>query len=356
MGLLQTIVADGNHYDPEFLYDCELERLEVNEAGATRNMFEPISEDELQNSKESFLDPQKYISIDDTCYRVDQARMLLMNIVFIRLLINHVVLTPWHCSVCSRPPGKYTRNVIKNLRIVASLLYLSARSLDSQLPTIQVQEVIVRDEKAEREKAEKDKAEAAIAALTAGNEVGIDVKEENDEEGKTKKEKRDLIKETISWLVNTFSFGEANGTDINEDHCQRVLLGEKDIRFDSMQDFQNFLLPLEYFVSTDSNKALFESICKELRSRLNRWLTKLSVAILHYRIQLHEAAMDAQEEVVSRPATVMSAVKSSRRSTPGKDGGRIQSASPVRTARGGTTGSKPRSTGDAGIKIKSSAR
>ena len=161
MGLLQTIVADGNHYDPEFLYDCELERLEVNEAGATRNMFEPISEDELQNSKESFLDPQKYISIDDTCYRVDQARMLLMNIVFIRLLINHVVLTPWHCSVCSRPPGKYTRNVIKNLRIVASLLYLSARSLDSQLPTIQVQEVIVRDEKAEREKAEKDKADAA---------------------------------------------------------------------------------------------------------------------------------------------------------------------------------------------------
>ena len=79
------------------------------------------------------------------------------------------------------------------------------------------------------------------------------------------------------------------------------------------------------------------------------------MAILHYRIQLHEAAMDAQEEVVSRPATVMSAVKSSRRSTPGKDGGRIQSASPVRTARGGT-GSKPRSTGDAGIKIKSSAR
>merc|ERR1711988_1012913 len=108
--------------------------------------------------------------------------MLLMNIFFIRLFLNHVVLSPWHCSVCSRPPGKQVRHVIKNLRIVASLLYFSSRSLDPHLPTVNVQEVVVKDEKEVRETEEKIAAEAAVAAVVAGDEVGIDIKDENKDE------------------------------------------------------------------------------------------------------------------------------------------------------------------------------
>ncbi len=337
MGLLQTLVSDGNHFDPDFLYDCEKEKLEVNDVGATRHVFEPVSDDEFQHDKESFLDPQKYLTVDDTCFRVDQGRMLLMNIVFIRLFLNQVILSPWHCSVCPRPSGKQIRHVIKNLRIVASLLYLSARSLEPHLPTIQVQEVVVQDEKEAREIAEKEATAAAVAAVYAGDEVGIDVKDENNDEQKTgeteksKEGKRDFIKESMTWLTSTLLLGETRGTDINEDHCERQLLGERVIRYDSMQEFQNFLLPVEYFVSNDSKKTLFESICKDLRTRLNRWLTKLSLTILHYRMLQEEGMEDDQKD--SRPATVMSTLKSGREVTPRKDGERINSASPVRTGR-----------------------
>ena len=337
MGLLQTLVSDGNHFDPDFLYDCEKERLEVNEIGATRNIFEPISDDEYQNNRESFLDPQKYLAIGDVCFRVEQGRMLLMNILFIRLFLNHVVLSPWHCSVCPRPPGKQVRHVIKNLRIVASLLYFSSRSLDPHLPTVSVQEVVVKDEKEVRETEEKIAAEAAVAAVLAGDEVGIDIKDENNDEKIEVKEgtkggKRDIIKEAIAWLTNRLLLIETRGTDINEDHCERVLFGEKLLRFDSMQEFHNFLLPLEYFVSNDLNKGLFENICKDLRSRLNRWLTKLSLSILHYRM-LQEATMEAEDETASRPATVMSTLKSGGKTTPKKDGERINSASPAYIAK-----------------------
>ena len=352
MGLLQTIVADGNHFDPDFLYDCEKERLEVNEAGATRNTFEVVPEDELLSNKETFLDPQKYLTVDDTCFRVEQGRMLLLNIVFIRLLINHVVLTPWNCAICQRPPGKHIKNVVRNLRIVASLLYLSARTLDPLLPTIQVQEVVIEDETETKEKEDRKEADAALAAVVAGDEVGIDVKEEVGNGEKLKKEdKRDIIKEAITWFSHKLSLSDMRGTVVNEEHCETSLLGEKVIGFDSMQDFQNFLLPVEYFVSEDKNKALFESICKDLRSRLNRWLTKLSLTILHYRI-LEEEKINEEEETSSRPATVMSALKSNRGATSRKDGERVNSASPVRIAR---EGQRSRAGSD-NIRVKESAR
>merc|ERR1711959_563006 len=89
------------------------------------------------------------------------------------------------------------------------------------------------------------------------------------------------------------------------------------------------------------------------RTRLNKWLTKLNLTVLHYHLQLIEE--EAAEEIDDRDNddgndvhilnTARSASggstgrrttqKTGRRkeATPTKDGGRLNSASPVRSAR-----------------------
>lgn len=47
-----------------------------------------------------------------------------------RLLIAHVILSPWNYGVCGKPQGGYVKRCIMNNRILATVMYCIVRSID----------------------------------------------------------------------------------------------------------------------------------------------------------------------------------------------------------------------------------
>ena len=54
---------------------------------------------------------------------------------FDRLVVHHLVLTPWLCGVCARP-GIRPEIVVDNLRVLASVLVFMCRINDSLMPPV----------------------------------------------------------------------------------------------------------------------------------------------------------------------------------------------------------------------------
>jgi hypothetical protein len=60
-------------------------------------------------------------------------RMFLFNIIFVRVLLGKLLLSPWNNKLCKPPVNRYTRKVIKQLRMMMTLCYLLARKINPGL-------------------------------------------------------------------------------------------------------------------------------------------------------------------------------------------------------------------------------
>lgn len=60
---------------------------------------------------------------------------------FVRVLINHLILSPWNYNICPKPKNRHTKRAITNYRIMASVVYEFLRSMDDNVPPI-IQKVI----------------------------------------------------------------------------------------------------------------------------------------------------------------------------------------------------------------------
>ena len=181
---------------------------------------------------------------------------------------------------------------VKNLRIVASLLYHSLRLLDPQLPEVAVEfkEVIIK----------KDIPVGAVAPSPEDSgSVSIDVKDsaKPDENSKS----FGFFPSALTLLKNFFldgNQGVSSATDVNCSYSEFTLLDEKRHGFDSLQNLHNFLLPQEYFTSKDVNRTLFSSVCRDTKSKVNTWLTRMCILAITYKLRkgesrgLDESALD----------------------------------------------------------------
>ena len=73
----------------------------------------------------------------DQLVDVGRVRMLLQNFVLIRILVGHVLLSPWGSSIC-RKPSKRKNRIIYNCRMTATLIYEVVQKMDAleNLPPI----------------------------------------------------------------------------------------------------------------------------------------------------------------------------------------------------------------------------
>lgn len=193
-------------------------------------------------------------------------------------MINRIILAPWHSNICSAPT-KNKKVSIKNLRIVASLLYHSIRLLDPQLPEVVVEfkEVITK----------KEVPIEAVAPSPEDAGVAIDIKDTkpSEENKKTKGFYSDMLSAFKSLFYDETS---VSSHDVNHFYAEETMLGEKVSKYESLQSLHNLLLPVEYFTSKDSNRALFTSTCREIKSKLNIWLTKMCILTITYKVRQKE--------------------------------------------------------------------
>ena len=164
-----------------------------------------------------------------------------------------MVLFPWYHSICTKPSKKRTKTAVKNLRIVASLLYFVARSYDPSLPLINVQN---QNHDKDQDPVIKPNAVAPLERVPPAEleEGKASAKISKEKEDKTEKE-IPLFDKLSTIIYNVvFNIKESDVTsELNQSYCESVLLNEKRVGFDSLETLHNFLLPLEYFNSNESN-------------------------------------------------------------------------------------------------------
>ena len=108
------------------LTETVIKQPEDNQSVASEDsVVQPISRHVFQNLDE--MDKSSY----------DRVRMILQNYLLIRILLNRVILSPWHCTICAKPVSARVPTVLLNQRILASVFYEIVRTIDSSLPPIE---------------------------------------------------------------------------------------------------------------------------------------------------------------------------------------------------------------------------
>jgi hypothetical protein len=83
-----------------------------------------------QNKKGALkLDSDNYVD-------ATRSRIILLNLLLIRIMLFKILLSPWHLGITDKPINRGTRKVIKNLRILATVFYRYLREILSNLPLI----------------------------------------------------------------------------------------------------------------------------------------------------------------------------------------------------------------------------
>ncbi|ETL90205.1 hypothetical protein L917_11046 [Phytophthora nicotianae] len=121
----KRISSDGVYFPPSYqLFNEERESLEFDALGATERMDFVVSTVVDQN-----------VDLDWRCgHQFSRFNVVLVNFLFIRILIPHVILQPWNVGIGSKIIGKQTA---ANLASLATLLYCVCKQLSPLPPLVQ---------------------------------------------------------------------------------------------------------------------------------------------------------------------------------------------------------------------------
>ncbi|ETI43587.1 hypothetical protein F441_11472 [Phytophthora nicotianae CJ01A1] len=121
----KRISSDGVYFPPSYqLFNEERESLEFDALGATERMDFAVSTVVDQN-----------VDLDWRCgHQFSRFNVVLVNFLFIRILIPHVILQPWNVGIGSKIIGKQTA---ANLASLATLLYCVCKQLSPLPPLVQ---------------------------------------------------------------------------------------------------------------------------------------------------------------------------------------------------------------------------
>jgi len=131
-----TLIDEDNYFVPTFLWPTEKDILSFSDLGGTRGMLVPAADQNIRSP----LKPrgEHHLGVAPNVRKVDatRARYLLVNFVFVRMLLNHCILSPWHYGVSRMPSARNTSKVVANCRILASVFYLVLARMDKRLPKL----------------------------------------------------------------------------------------------------------------------------------------------------------------------------------------------------------------------------
>eukprot|EP01032_Pedospumella_encystans_P016132 gene16132-18416_t len=152
--LLVAFVEEGNYFTAGLLWDCEISRMDFTSLGATHDVAPQLNAEQLSQGSYAASDivrlPIKEATESEGASRATtaaaaaevvvlcatRARMLLLNFLFIRVLVNHIILSPWNHDLCGEPSRRSLKRTIYNHRLFATSVYELVRSLDPMLPVI----------------------------------------------------------------------------------------------------------------------------------------------------------------------------------------------------------------------------
>jgi hypothetical protein len=187
-----------------------------------------------------------------------------------RILINHIIITPWKSGIGVKPTSTnriYT--ISNNLHVVASVIYEIVRIQDKELPTIP---------------AATPKKESNI---TIGRFVGVSLKRSASMRSTTassdKMENEGTVNEGDDKVINIFKkLGTLISTTVNGTNSENGDVEDRDIKrmlgdysrppFEQLETILGFLISEEQIIKT-SNTAFGWRI--ELSNKLDAWITKI---------------------------------------------------------------------------------
>jgi hypothetical protein len=290
LDFLGLLVFDGNYFADDFLPKSEKESLEFDQFGGTRNMFSKVSiseEEKFQlagatsssgvpklnlgsfaSSRLSHFGPD-VIMVHGELLRITRVKMILMSYVYVRILIGHVILSPWYCNIGAKHDSKddpsFTRRKVYNLRILASIVYEILRRADPQLPPVSHQ----------------DKGSAT------NNGGGVKGGTRNDDGDDTKNADGEIEPVEKSFLQRTWEYFtkplNSELLTLQKDENQLILeqLLKRRRVYESVEELHEYLFPSSFF---DSQKGLLDEWTSYLFPILSSALNSLSVAVLHRKL------------------------------------------------------------------------
>lgn len=131
--ILVTTIDDGNYFFKEFLFEYEDKLLEYDILGGTRNMLILPRMNYNYNGK-----PKILYEVGKSRMQIDvkRARTIIQNLILIKMLVSHILLSPWSFGVLKKPVNNIKR-VVNNHRVLATVIYEIVRIVDPELPPIE---------------------------------------------------------------------------------------------------------------------------------------------------------------------------------------------------------------------------
>jgi len=274
---LKNLISDGNFFRDGFLFDFEQQRLEFNSIGATRNVVEPAPEQDLLSVLQSSERAQKAIfAYGGKAYKINRAKILIKNFLLTRVLVNNILLAPWHHGLCHEPKVG-TSDVLFNLRMVATVMYEILAFTDEDFPNI----VHVSKKKPRRKMKQSDGAQ--------DNPKVLDPSESKDEISTPRAGGgNDKPNKVLGWLSDTLD--SVMGTDyMAKDQELNQLesnLLQRRPPYDILQNIHCYLFEPEYLSAV---RLVIDVWIRDLSGELDDWILKVT----RHVVQL---LVDAEEE------------------------------------------------------------
>ena len=271
------LLCDGNYFHDGFLFPSDQSRLDFNELGATRGMAEPVDEETHQRGV--LQDKLKFGCVYGKYFCLERVRLLLISFLFLRILVNHIVLSPWCSEVCKKPGEKHKSSVVRNLRIVATVLYEIAQVADPYLPSL-----------CQRDNVEVGST-SALTASPAGNEpsgfnskidqnrvvVRTDIESQKLSIEKVTSDYFDTINQFFSSMIRA-DLAVKTG-DVAQLLAERLLLDqERRSPFESVESLHALLLPSQQLSNLKPHIADWVEELAE--KQLSPWISDLALQIL----------------------------------------------------------------------------
>eukprot|EP01039_Chlorochromonas_danica_P004287 gene4287-4707_t len=321
--LLASLLGDGNYWPEGYFWPSESRLLDFDRLGATRDMLpvvhQPlfgshtgyritIDEPSNQGGSVAMESSEDISSAGGKGSRKDRkqivfdgfrARMVLLNLILVRICIYRLGLGPWHRAICAPPTNRHVRRVVMNLRVVATLLYLLVQSLSDgqlpQLPTTAASMVAPSDPSPTPPSAPtplelSSKQTVHDISFSRGRlfrrehsrkrmEEQEKGKEEKESEGaKSSAEPSGLLKQVLK--VVGFADSTPGQEVFSQDSVEFTLLQPSMQAYCSLDHLHRLLLPASMISPLE---AVYIEWIDELKTPLNNWIQALLTHVVRYQ-------------------------------------------------------------------------
>jgi len=264
--LLVSMIDDGNYFFKEFLFEYETKLLDFDSLGGTRNMLILPRSDYNYNGK-----PKVLFEVGFGRSRIDalKGRTLIQNFILIKILISHILLSPWNFGVAKKPTNNINR-LVNNHRVLATVIYEILRLVDPEIPAIEQ----VAISQISEENYDEGNDEKKPTTEGENNDAG---EQQYNDAAKIKKidEEDSRFEKFVGILLGRTK----KSKEIASNSIEERILGHRSA-FCSLQEIHNLLLPSK---SLDDVRKETSGWMLEFANKLEEWINNSIQTVLNRR-------------------------------------------------------------------------